>query len=111
MSRLIDADKLKEEMNRKFHEIKHTSPDFLAEGFVQIDMLIDDQPTACDTVKVVEQIHDYFKGQLDIRYETLKLTDERRISAIEIRIGAIDDLLSHNKAVCNIVKKGGISNE
>lgn len=66
--------------------------------------LIDNQPTAYDTDKVVEQIHDYFKGQLDIRYETLKFADE-------IPIDAVDDLLSYNKVVCTIVEEGGVSNE
>ena len=35
--RLIDADVLKEAMNEKYSEIKYTSPNHLAEGFVQID--------------------------------------------------------------------------
>lgn len=66
--------------------------------------VIRSQPTAYDVKSVEEQIHEYFKGQLDILYEKLKPSNE-------IPIDAIDDLLSHNKAVCNIVEKGGEADE
>lgn len=74
--------------------------DGVSYGMELAQKVVSGQPTAYDTDKVVEQIHDYFKGQLDIRCETLKFADE-------IPIDVVDDLLSHNKAVCNIVEKGG----
>lgn len=55
-----------------------------------------EQPTAYNIDRVEEQIHGYFKEQLDIRTEGLQ----------EYPIGLIDDLLSHNKAICEIVKGG-----
>jgi hypothetical protein len=46
--------------------------------------------------RIVEQIHGYFKEQLDIRTEGLQ----------EYPLGLIDDILKHNKAICEIVKGG-----
>lgn len=43
---------------------------------------------------IVEQIHEYFKGELDNR------TDEMGCCSFDF----VDDILKHNKAVCKIVR-------
>ena len=61
-----------------------------------------DAPVMVETEKVVEQIHEYFNLQADERVKE---------STDEYPIGLINDLLKHNKAVCEIVRKGGVPDE
>ena len=88
MSRLIDADKLIDSMDDRYKEKVNNVPDNLAEGFMQVDKLIKEQPTAFDVDKVVEQLH---KGAYYIDIET-----DRRVvnlnEALEIvKDGGIDE--------------------
>lgn len=54
--RLIDADLLLSQIGNRYDEKKDIVPDNLAEGFVQMEKLIKEQPTAYDVDKVVEQL-------------------------------------------------------
>ena len=54
--RLIDADLLLPQIGNRYDEKKDIVPDNLAEGFVQMEKLIKEQPTAYDVDKVVEQL-------------------------------------------------------
>lgn len=54
--RLIDADLLLSQIGNRYDEKKNIVPDNLAEGFVQMEKLIKEQPTAYDVDKVVEQL-------------------------------------------------------
>ena len=54
--RLIDVDKLIESMDDIYKEKVNNVPDNLAEGFMQMEKLIRQQPTAFDVGKVVEQL-------------------------------------------------------
>ena len=58
MSRLIDADKLINVMNDRYNEKVNNVPDNLAEGFMQMEKLIKEQPTAFDVDKVISNIWD-----------------------------------------------------
>lgn len=59
MSRYIDADVLRGLMNDRYIEAKLRVPDNLAEGFVQMEKLINEQPTAFNLDKVVKELEDY----------------------------------------------------
>lgn len=52
--RLIDADLLLSSIDKRYNEKVNIVPDNLAEGFVQMEKLIKEQPTAFDIDKVVE---------------------------------------------------------
>lgn len=54
--RLIDADLLLSQIGNRYDEKKDIVPDNLAEGFVQMEKLIKEQPTAYDVDKVVEKL-------------------------------------------------------
>lgn len=54
--KLIDADKLLNKMSERYDEKKSIVPDNLAEGFLQMEKLIKEQPTAYDIDKVVEEL-------------------------------------------------------
>ena len=54
--RLIDADLLLPQIGNRYDEKKDIVPDNLAEGFVQMEKLIKEHPTAYDVDKVVEQL-------------------------------------------------------
>lgn len=56
--------------------------------------MVELEPTAYDVRLVEKQIHEYFKGEVD------SLNGEEPW-----------DILKHNKAVCEIVEKGGVKNE
>ena len=83
MSRLIDADKLIKAMYDRYDEKVNIVPNNLAEGFMQVDKLIKEQPTAFDVDKVVEQL------------------EERSILAEKKVVVCLDDAIE-------IVKAGGI---
>ena len=59
--RLIDADLLLPQIGNRYDEKKDIVPDNLAEGFVQMEKLIKEQPTAYDVDKVVEQLEELRK--------------------------------------------------
>lgn len=54
--RLIDADVLLSQMDNRYIEKENIVPDTLAEGFMQMEALIKEQPTAYDIDKVVEEL-------------------------------------------------------
>lgn len=101
MSRLIDADKLIDSMDDRYKEKVNNVPDNLAEGFMQMEKLIKEQPTAFDVDKVVEQLEEeafdmwiceeqfdmnspYFK---DVLYKVVKLCE-----AIDVvKAGGLDE--------------------
>lgn len=84
MSRLIDADKFK-------HYVKEHCKDSLADLWC---VLIDRQPTAFDTEKVVEQIHDKYCHKC--RNIFRKQSSEEYCKSVKCEIDAL----------CDIVKKG-----
>ena len=53
---LGDADLLLPQIGNRYDEKKDIVPDNLAEGFVQMEKLIKEQPTAYDVDKVVEKL-------------------------------------------------------
>lgn len=64
MSRLIDADKLKEAINSSLNTGRETfSPEIICEA-------VDEQPTAFDVDKVVEQLEDYLFEKYCIEGDT-----------------------------------------
>lgn len=86
MSRLIDADKFK-------HYVKEHCKDSLADLWC---VLIDRQPTAFDTEKVVEQIHDKYCHKC--RNILGKQSSEEYCKSVKCEIDAL----------CVIVKKGEV---
>ena len=56
--RLIDADALIEAMDKRYNEKKDIVPNNLAEGFMQMEKLIKEQPTAYDIEKVVDVVRE-----------------------------------------------------
>lgn len=86
MSRLIDADKFK-------HYVKEHCKDSLADLWC---VLIDRQPTAFDTEKVVEQIHTKYCHKC--RNIFRKQSSEEYCKSVKCEIDAL----------CDIVKKGGV---
>lgn len=66
--RLIDADLLLPQIGNRYDEKKDIVPDNLAEGFVQMEKLIKEQPTAYDVDKVVEQLETE-GSKIEIQYE------------------------------------------
>lgn len=54
--RLIDADLLLSLMDKRFKEKKDIVPNNLAEGFMQMEKLIKEQPTAYDVEAVVAEL-------------------------------------------------------
>ena len=104
MGRLIDADKLMKEIREvdfmaDAEEMKVTH-DTMMTGFFHglVQGIVDYTPTAYDPDKVVEQIHEYFRKEMEAAC----------ISAgDEIPMGKINHLMKANKNVCRIVKKGG----
>lgn len=66
--RLIDADLLLPQIGNRYDEKKDIVPDNLAEGFVQMEKLIKEQPTAYDVDKVVEELETE-GSKIEIQYE------------------------------------------
>lgn len=56
--RLIDADLLLPQIGNRYDEKKDIVPDNLAEGFMQMDKFIREQPIAYDVDKVVTELQD-----------------------------------------------------
>jgi len=70
--RLIDADLLLSSIDKRYNEKVNIVPDNLAEGFVQMEKLIKEQPTAFDIDKVVEHLESEFNNipfQYKVNYE------------------------------------------
>lgn len=95
MSRLIDADKLIEEMDDRYKEKANNVPDNLAEGFMQMEKLIKEQPTAFDLDRVVQELED------------VKELNEPRINNKTLERDIKIYKLTMNFAI-KIVKAGGI---
>ena len=56
--RLIDADLLLSQISNRYNEKKDIVPDNLAEGFMQMEKLIKEQPIAYDVDKIVEKLEE-----------------------------------------------------
>ena len=72
VSRLIDADKLIKAMYDRYDEKVKKVPDNLAEGFMQVDKLIKEQPTVYnvdDTITSLEKMQDTYSFLYDKRLE------------------------------------------
>lgn len=85
MPRLIDADAF------NVIGLDAKSEEFI-KGAEYILGMIDEQQTAYDVEKVVEQIHEYFNGKIDACEEDI----------------VPQEILEYNKAICEIVRKGGV---
>lgn len=83
--RLIDADAL-------YSEIGNITPVDIHDLAYQTLKAIKNAPTAYDVEKVVEQIHDYFCKVIDDCEEDI----------------VPHELLEYNKAICEIVRSGGV---
>ena len=82
--RLIYADVFIEYINNRFT--------IFNDDFVE---LINAQATAYDPEQIINQIHDYFK----------KVIDDSKSDSIPLEV------LTYNKDICEIVRKGGVKNE
>ena len=72
MGRLINADKLIECMNSRYNEKKDIVPDNLAEGFMQMEKLIKEQPIAYDVEKVINKLNEFaFNADMNIGESTM----------------------------------------
>lgn len=90
--RLIDADALLQAMDKRYNEKKDIVPNNLAEGFMQMEKLIKEQPTAYDVEKIVEQLEEWtFNADVNLGDDTVKNSD----------------LISSENAI-DIVKRGGV---
>lgn len=58
MSDLISRSMLLSSMNKRYNEKCNIVPDNLAEGFMQMEKLIKEQPTAYSVEKVVEELEE-----------------------------------------------------
>lgn len=88
MSRLIDADILIKDISKR---------PYIDNGLREIfETIIDEQPTAFDTEKVVEQIHDKYCHKC--RNILGKQSSEEYCKSVKCEIDAL----------CDIVKKGGV---
>lgn len=86
--RLIDADKLNEELYKAVMGMNG----YRAQGFEIARNIVNKQDTAYDVEKVVEQIHDYFCKVIDDCEEDI----------------VPHEILEYNKAICEIVRNGGM---
>ena len=85
--RLIDAD----ERRKRFRSNANSTNDEILWNRT-VRRMISEQSTAYDLEKVIESIHDYFK----------KVIDDFNGNVIPLEI------LDYNKAICDIVRKGGV---
>ena len=96
--RLIDADKLMLQLNDYALQVAPFRDNDL-EGLAEYNAIkecmkaIEEQPTAYDVEKVANKIHEYFEKVI---YESP--TDNIPLEVLE-----------YNKAVCEIVKEGGVN--
>ena len=81
MGDLIDRSALLDAMDKRYIEKKDIVPNNLAEGFMQMEKLIKEQPTAYDIDKVVADIKAYPAGS----------HIERQIVYNIIRKGGVND--------------------
>ena len=93
MSRLIDADKI------NFNEVFVGASEFAQDTRNAAQMLIDNQPTAFDADKVIEQI-EYRRANFDCKLCKYN-DDEKTICSEDCSDALIDDLIK-------IVKGGGV---
>ena len=84
MGRLVDTNVLVKIID------KHTNDDSQLDN--DITCILEEVPTAYDVEKVVKQIHDYF-------FKVIVNCEEKNIS---------HEILEYNKAICEIVRKGGV---
>ena len=77
MGRLIDADELISVMDKRYKEKNGNVPDNLAEGFMQMEKLIKEQPTAYDVDKVIAELEEqkYENPTIWIQSFKNKITD------------------------------------
>ena len=97
MSRLIDADKLIRAMYVRYDEKVNNVPDNLAEGFMQVDKLIKEQPTAFDVDNVVEKLEEV---QFTAELEEYILAETNVTELFETQVVQLDEAIE-------IVKAGG----
>lgn len=90
--RLIDADALLNAMDKRYKEKEESVPDNLAEGFMQMEKLIKEQPTAYDVEKVVEQIRSesQLMSETQLPHRYYKAIGSKRARAI-IRKGGVNE--------------------
>lgn len=93
MSRLIDADKI------DFNEVFVGESEFAQDTRNSAQMLIDNQPTAFDAEKVIEQI-EYRRANFDCKLCKYN-DDEKTICSEDCSDALIDDLIK-------IAKGGGV---
>lgn len=99
--RLIDADLLLSQIGNRYDEKKDIVPDNLAEGFVQMEKLIKEQPTAYDVDKVVEKLEE----EREISYADF----DRYVKDYGLWLDAEYDDFFHKglERAARIVKRGG----
>lgn len=103
MSRLINADKLKENISRWLKPSKPDESEMIevTDALVSTMMEIDEQPTAFDVDKVIEQI-EHRRANFDCKLCKYNFDDEEKpICREDCSDALIDDLLE-------IVKGGGV---
>ena len=106
MSRLIDADKLIEIMDDRYKEKVNKVPDNLAEGFMQMEKLIKEQPTAYDVDKVVEELEE-LRDEAQEKFERLKGDNVTNLKKENAKVFNLATVLAFKEAI-GIVKAGGL---
>lgn len=101
--RLIDAELLLLRISDRYDAKKNIVPDNLAEGFVQMEKLIKEQPTSFDTENIIKQL----EKERDSSYEDYENYAEKHNMDVEL-----DDLFCRglDRAI-EIVKRGGRDEE
>lgn len=104
--RLIDADALIKGMGKRYNEKAGIVPDNLAEGFLQMEKLINDQPTAYDAEAVIDEL-EYLRAKHEGDMHYWAEHDWKDNACYN------ECILNDRQAVCfeqaiGIVKKGGV---
>ena len=99
--RLIDADLLLSCIGDRYTEKKEIVPNNLAEGFVQVEKLIKEQPAAYDVDRVIEQL----KAE-ESRYKAQALVTDDVTDIMRCCMGE-----SAMQTAIEIVKAGGMVSE
>lgn len=97
--RLIDAELLLLRISDRYDAKKNIVPDNLAEGFVQMEKLIKEQPTAFDAEKVIEQLN-----------KELELADEEKRRCTIENMLQFDEVKGYARGMAcaiELVKRGG----